>query len=467
MPTDTITGYDVVVAGCGAAGLAAAVTAAETRDGLRVAVLERADRLHRGGSTRWTGAYMRLSDPYTVAPDFVEDMLDFSGGRSDPRYVRALVDFVPETMEWVQEKGLRFRPQPTIFITRSRPRLLPEGGGERIVTTLAARAEALGVDFWYETTAIAIAEEEHGKVSGVRIRRRDGTAALLGCRALVIATGGFEGNPEMLVQYLGRDADQLRNISEGGAFNRGEGIRMALAVGGKPAGEYGGFHAEPIDPRSENPEPVVMVFPYGILVNSRGERFVDEAAATADETYEHVAREIWNQPGHVAFFVGDQRLTQVPGRDHAVLTEKPAITADTVNALAERLSVPSDVLTKTVQAFNAATSEGTFRPAQLDGHATAGLSLPKSNWAYPLDTPPYVAYPMSCSIVFTYGGIGTNTDAQVVTTDDAPIPGLYAAGECTGLYYGKYPGATSVLRSLVFGRVAGRNAAAHATAASS
>lgn len=455
--------YDVIVIGCGGAGLAAALSCAESGSGLRVGVLERADRLHRGGSTRWTGAYLRLADLYEVAPDFVEDCVAFSNGRSDEDYVRRLVDLVPETMEWLQEHGLRFRPQPSIFITRSKPRLMPVGGGEAIVEKLATAAEAKGVEFLYETSAVRLLDETGPEGLELLVRHRDGSASRMRTRAIVIACGGFEGNPEMLVQYLGPEADQLRNISEGGTFNKGEGIRMALEAGAMPKGEFGGFHAEPIDPRSVNPEPVVMTFPYGILVNRDGLRFTDEAAGTADEIYEEVAREIWRQPGHIAYLVADQRMKQVPNRDHALLTEKPAIQADSIADLAPALGLPPDALERTVLEYNAGASPAPFTPGRPDRHSLTGVHPGKSNWAYPLDEPPYIAYPVACSIVFTYGGIGTDTDARVLDRDGTPMDGLFAAGECTGLYYGKYPGATSVLRSLVFGRIAGLGAAAVAS----
>lgn len=459
--------YDVLVVGGGAAGLSAALSCAQANPRLRVAILERADQLHRGGSTRWTGAYLRLADTYTVAPDFIADCLTFSAGRSDEAYLRALVEAVPETMEWLQEQGLRFRPQPTIFVTRAKPRLLPEGGGEAIVAKLSAAAEANGVHFCYQTSAVGLLSEPPDAVSGILVRRGDGSLAKLPARAVVIASGGFEGNPEMLVAYLGRDADQLRNISEGGLFNKGEGIRMALAIGAMPRGEFSGFHAEPVDPRSSNPEPVVMTFPYGILVNSAAVRFTDEGAGTADEIYEHVAREVWAQPGHIAYLLADQRMMSVPNRQHAILTEKPAITADTVEELAEKLGLAPTELARTVAQYNAHAGPGEFSPAAPDGCRTSGLQPVKSNWAYPLDSPPFIAYPMSCAIVFTYGGIGTDTAARVLDTDGRPIPRLFAAGECTGLYYGKYPGATSVLRSLVFGRIAGQQAASVAVGATS
>lgn len=451
--------YDVIVIGCGGAGLAAALSCAESGPELRIAVIERADRLHRGGSTRWTGAYLRLADLYEVAPDFVEDWARFSGGRSDEGYARKLVELVPETMEWLQEHGLRFRPQPSIFITRSKPRLMPVGGGEAIVEKLAAAAEARGVQFLYEASAIRLLDETSHEALGVLVRRRDGTASKMTAGAVVIACGGFEGNSEMLVQYLGPEADQLRNISEGGTFNKGEGIRMALNAGAMPTGEFGSFHAEPIDPRSTNPEAVVMTFPYGILVNRSGCRFTDEGAGTADEIYEEVAREIWRQPGHIAYLVADQRMMRVPHREHAILTEKPALRADSVGALALKLGLTADALERTVAEYNAGASPGSFVPDRLDGHRLEGVHPGKSNWAYPLDEPPFLAYPVACSIVFTYGGIGTDHEAQVLDRDGVPMARLFAAGECTGLYYGKYPGATSVLRSLVFGRIAGRGAA--------
>lgn len=454
--------YDVLVIGSGAAGLSAALSAMEGGDNLSVAILERTDYEHRGGSTRWTGAYLRLEDAYTPAPDFVKDMIEFSNGRSSEAYIHKLVELIPETMEWAQEKGIRFKPQPTIFMTKSKPRILPEGGGEAIIQHLGSSCEKAGIDFLYQTTAIDLVANDSGEVGGIRVIQIDGKVRIISASSVIIASGGFEGNPEMMVQYLGKEADQLKNISDGGLANRGEGIRMALAWGGKPSGEFGSFHAEPIDPRSNNPEAVVMVYPYGILVNKHGARFVDEASGTADETYEHVARQIWAEDDHISYFIGDQKLLKLGNRKHAILTEKPAIVADSLVELALKLGIPENALVKTIDNYNADTPGGDFLPAALDGCSTTYSNPSKSNWAYPINELPYVAYPIACAIVFTYGGIGTNLEAQVVTADEIPLPGLYAAGECTGLYYGKYPGATSVLRSLVFGRVAGLNAAIRA-----
>ena len=458
LPDSKPSDYDVVVVGCGAAGLSAAVSCAESNPEITVALLERSSRVERGGSTRWTGAYLRLADPYTPAPGFAEDMARFSGGKVDGRYVERLVEALPETMEWVQSTGIRLRKMPTIFPTRAKPRLLPEGGGQDIVEKLAAAAEKLGVRIMYDTAATGLLTSG-GAVTGLQVEH-DGDPRELPAKAVILASGGFEGSQQMLIKYLGPAASALRNISPGGEQNKGEGIAMALAAGARAAGEFANFHAEPIDPRSANPEAVVMVYPYGVLVNRAGDRFLDEGEDTPDETYEKVARAIWAQDSHEAFLIGDQQLMSVPGRSHAILTDKRPYSAGTIPELAHAIGLPADALTRTIDHFNAAVTPGETHYDRLDGRGTAGLLPPKSNWAQPIQEPPYLAYPMACAIVFTFGGIATNENAEVLhDSTGEPIPGLYAAGECTGVYFGKYPGATSVLRSMVFGRIAGANAA--------
>jgi len=205
-----------------------------------------------------------------------------------------------------------------------------------------------------------------------------------------------------------------------------------------------------------------MLYPYGLLVDIAGQRFVDEGRATVDEQYEQTARKILALPGGRCWVIGDQRLFELPRFDDIVQTTEPPVTAPTVAELAEAIGVPTPNLVRTVESYNQAVKPGHFDPLGPDGKAAVGIEPPKSNWANPIDRPPFVAWPMECSNVFTFGGIGTDLDGRVVTSDDVPIPGLYAAGEVTGLYHGKYTGATSVLRGLVFGRIAGRHAARYA-----
>ena len=473
--------FDVVVAGCGVAGLSAAVAAAE--NGARVAVLERAPKEERGGQSRYTEAYLRMKSHTEVTDDFEVILAENSSGYVDPDlaeevsrpeesrapYARALSLMEPDvisaladnaapTIAWLKEFGLRFDFLPTQFLTKSQPRLLPVGGGLSLVEGLAARAEQLGVHFSYETSAYRLDIDDDGAVIGLFGRTRGEGVTRFGGQ-VVLGCGGFEGNPEMLARYIGPRAVYLRPICKGANFNRGDGISMALAIGAATSGDFGSYHAEPIDPRSGVSEPSVFVFPYGILVNKDGLRFVDEAPGTVDAHYEPVTRRIFDQRDGIAYVILDAKHTRIPNYRLSIRTDQPPIAADTLTGLADKLGIPADTLTETVTRYNQACRPGEYRPLELDHVATVGLKPPKSNWALPIDEAPLHAYPIISANVFTFGGLKIDPNARVLNGDGNVIPGLYAAGEIIGTFYRHYPGATSVLKGLVFGRLAGLTAA--------
>lgn len=474
--------FDVVVAGCGIGGLSAAVTALEA--GARVAILERAPEAERGGNTRYTEAYFRMKSETEVTDDFETHFADNCGGYLDPSLVdatkddhaqwpsivRALSFADPEVVaafasgcgpavQWLKGFGVRFDFLPTQFLTKSQPRLLPIGGGLALLEALAARAERLGAKFFYRTTAHALLRDETGALAGISAHGANHHPMEFRGRSVVLATGGFEGNWEMLAQYMGTQSVHLRPVARGGYYNKGEGIRMALAAGAAPSGDFASFHAEPVDPRSGIAEPTVFVFPYGVLVNRRGERFTDEASGTVDAVYDTITKMIWRQPDGIAYAIFDSRLSDVPNYKLGLRTDQPPIVADTISALAPKLGVPADALGATIERYNAACRAGTFKPLELDHLSTQGLNPPKSNWARPIDKGPFQAWPVIASCVFTYGGLKVDAKARVLDVDGDVIPGLYAAGEVVGLYYKVYTGATSVLKGAVFGRIAGAEAA--------
>lgn len=472
----------VVVVGCGMGGMAAAVSALE--HGAHVTLLERAPHEERGGQTRYTEAYFRMKSEHEVTDDFESHLAQNASGYldpslvhettqdyahwpglvrglsfNDPEFIAAFASGAGPTVQWLKTFGVKFDFLPTQFLTKSQPRLLPVGGGRALIEALYAYAEAHGATFEYETAATRLMLDGDGNVGGVAGYAKGNIPFTRDADAVVLACGGFEGNAELLTRYLGPRSVYLRPVCRGGYYNKGEGIEMALAAGAAGCGDFGSYHAEPVDPRSGIAEPSVFIFPYGILVNVNGERFTDEAPGTVDAYYERVTREIYSQKMGMAYTVLDARHLDIPNYRLGIRSDQPPIVASSVPELAARLGVNAERLAATVTEYNAACRPGDWKPLEADGRATEGLTPRKSNWAHPLDKPPFHAYPVISSNVFTFGGLKVDTRARVLNRDGDPIRGLYAAGEIIGTYYGNYTGATSVLKGAVFGRAAGEHAA--------
>ncbi len=210
---------------------------------------------------------------------------------------------------------------------------------------------------------------------------------------------------------------------------------------------------------------MVLVYPYGIVVDREGRRFFDEGGGLVHETWEQFSRSIhFAAPGGIAWAILDARLRDIAGFERAILTDLPPLQSDTLQGLAALAGISPQGLERTLAEYNTACSGDAtrFDATRADGLAAGpALRPPKSNWARALDTPPYIAYPLVGAIVYTFGGVATNAEAEVLG-ESGPIPGLYAAGEMTGHFYVSAPNAVAVLRALVFGRIAGRNAMARA-----
>jgi tricarballylate dehydrogenase len=458
--------YDLVVIGCGAAGLSAAVSCAvaakEQGRKARIAVLERASREGRGGATRWTSAWFRITEDRRLDPAFVGLMETLSNGLADLEYCRTLAREVTETLRFLETNGveLTYFKQPFANRNTGGGLGMPARGGVGIVDGLAAVVERTpGAAILYDTEAVRLSLSVDGRVDGVVARGADGLLRTLAARAVVIACGGFEGNPEMLTQYIGARACDLPLIAPTLKNNRGDGIRMAKEIGADTAGQFDMFHGEPVDPRSAKPDAVVYAYPFGIVVNAHAKRFFDEGRDSFDSTFEDLGVEIFRNQDQKAFFIGDQTTLSIEPVQAIILTDQPAIEAPSLRALAQELGLDPAALEATVAEYNAAVGPGEFNPRIRDGKAAPSLDPPKSNWAFPLAKPPFIAYPLTCAVTFTFGGVRTDSQARVVTPMGAPIPGLYAAGEVTGLYYHAYPAGTSVLRAATFGRIAGAHAA--------
>ena len=448
--------YDLVVVGHGAAGLAAALAAAESAPGARIAVLERAPHAESGGGSRWSPSNMRMKSVSELAPDFEDDMVRACGERTDRGYFHRLAEEAAPTLAWIERHGVKFHT-PGYYLSAGPPRIQALGGGAAILEVLERAAKAGGVEFHYECVAERLLTGAGGTVEGVGTMI-DGATRNFATRAAVLATGGFEGNADMLREQFGPGGESLRPISPGSLYNQGEGIRMALDVGALRAGDWNGMHAEPVDARSRQSAPVVLVYPYGIAVDRDGKRFIDEGAGLVHETWEHFARAIhFSAPGRIAWAILDARMTDIPGYERAIRSELPPLRAGSIAVLASLAGISPAGLEHTVAAYNAACTgdPGRFDATRTDGVAAArGLDPPKSNWARAIERPPFLAYPLTGAIAYTFGGIDTNEAAQVLG-ENAPIPGLYAAGEITGHFHRTAPNAVAMIRALVFGRIAG------------
>lgn len=279
---------------------------------------------------------------------------------------------------------------------------------------------------------------------------------------MILACGGFEANPEMRARYLGPGWDTV--IVRGTASSTGEMLDAVLRIGGQPHGHWSGCHATPVDAAAPRVGDLRLTdrtnrlsYPYGIMVNTEGRRFVDEGEDFSPYTYARIGRAILAQPQNRAWQIFDQQTVDLLEERYA--TGRP-VRAETLAELAEAMGVPRAALEETVATFNAAARAGRFDPTARDGRSTTGLRPPKSNWALPLESPPFVAYPVTCGITFTYGGLRVDEQARVLDTENKLILGLYATGEITGGFFCfNYPAGAGLMRGAVFGRMAGEESA--------
>ena len=481
--------YDVIVVGAGNAALCAALAAEE--NGAKVAVLERAPEDLSGGNSRFTAgairfAYNGLQDLQTVldlnpeeientdfgvytTDDFYDDMYRVTNYRCDADLVEVLVTKSLETLQWMKEKGVRFQPSygRQAFKVDGKFRfwgglcLETWGGGPGLVETEHGIARKNGIEIMFDTRALTLLYDDE-KVYGVKVKQK-GKALEMRAKAVVLAAGGFEANSEMRTRYLG-PGWELAKV-RGTQYNTGDGIRMALDIGAMPYGNWSGchsvgwdFNAPPFGDLAVGDNFQKHSYPLGIIVNAEGKRFVDEGADFRNYTYAKYGGEVLRQPGQLAWQIFDQKVVDKL-RDEYRIRQITKVTANTIEALAGKLDgVEAAGFIETVEAFNAAVMEDVpFDPTVLDGRGTKGLEVPKSNWANKLDEPPFEAYQITCGITFTFGGLKIDTQsAQVIDTDQLPIPGLYAAGELVGgIFYFNYPGGTGLMAGSVFGRLAG------------
>ncbi|KAI0771130.1 FAD/NAD-P-binding domain-containing protein [Trametes elegans] len=502
MSTDQTSSFDCIVVGSGHAGSCAALAA------------------HDAGCKRWVGGngYFTAGahrtvhgglrdllplvrnvppgaaanidlDAYT-ADEFTGDIMRLGDWRSDPRVVQAVVDGSRDAVQWLSDRVnvpfiLAFNRQA--YLVEGRQVfwgglvLSVEDGGKGLIAAHRAALEAEGIETWFNTAATNVLIED-GAVAGIVVEK-DGQSLQLRAPSVVLACGGFEASRELRATHLGTDWERAK--VRGTPYNTGDGLTLALSVGARLTGDFAGCHSTcwdanaPADrgDRVLSNQFTKSGYPLGLMLNVRGQRFVDEGADFRNYTYAKFGRAVLAQPNSVAFQVWDAAGARWLRKEEYAEDVVERIEAESVDALADKLQSKGlkdrAAFVRTITRYNDAAMafsteqpEKTWDPAVKDQLSTQSstlkLELPKSNWALPLKQPPFLAVKITCGITFTFGGLAIDPDTAGVVSDATgkPIPGLFCTGELVGgLFYGNYPGGSGLTGGAVFGRKAGQGAA--------
>ncbi|MFN3133364.1 FAD-dependent tricarballylate dehydrogenase TcuA [Roseibium sp.] len=456
--------YDLAVIGGGNAALCAAITAAEL--GARVVILETAPKAYRGGNSRHTrnfrcmhsGPLGPLVEDY-LEEEYFEDLLKVTDGKTDEHLARLAIRTSEECLPWMEEHGVRFQPSLSGTLSLARTNAFFLGGGKSLVNAYYRTAEKLGVEVFYE------ANVTHLELDGNRIAHLDyvheGESKRIAPRAIVVASGGFQADTDWLTRAWGQPAKNF--LIRGTPYNRGVVLADLLDQGVQSVGDPTQCHAVAIDGRAPKFDGGIVTrldcVPFSIVVNKNAERFYDEGEDVWPKRYAIWGRLVANQPDQVGYVIIDSKSL-----DLFMPSVFPPIKADTLEELAEKMGLPPVELKDTVETFNAACGDTSkFHPTELDGVKTTGINLPKTNWARPIDEPPYYGYSLKTGVTFTYLGLKVDENAQC-STQDGPIANLWAAGETmAGSILGQgYLAGFGMTIGTVFGRIAGREAANYA-----
>ncbi|EKN67908.1 FAD-dependent tricarballylate dehydrogenase TcuA [Schinkia azotoformans] len=489
---------DVIVIGAGNAGMCAALSAKE--NGADVIVLEKAPKKERGGNSAFSAGTMRfayngIEDLLNAVPNltkeemansdfgtytteqFLDDITRVTQSRTEMSLANILVRESLNAMVWLRSKKIRFVPiygrqafkVNGKFTFWGGLAIEVVGGGPKLIETLHKTAEEEGVKILYDAEATSILHNDD-TICGVELKIK-GKTVRIKSKAVVLASGGFQANTEMRTRYLGAGWELAK--VRGTRYNTGEGIQMALAVGARSYGHWSGCHAVSWDYSAPEFGDLAIgdgfqkhSYPFGIMVNATGQRFVDEGEDFRNYTYAKYGRVILEQPGQFAWQIFDQKVVHLL-RDEYRIKHVTKVKAKTIEKLAQKLDgVDSAEFLEYIKRYNEAVRlEVPFNPNIKDGRGTVGLEVPKTNWANTIDEGPFEAYKVTSGITFTYGGVRINEKSEVINTFEKPISGLFAAGELVGgLFYFNYPGGSGLTAGSVFGRIAGENAAKFAIA---
>lgn len=456
--------YDLVVVGGGNAALCAAIAAAEA--GASVLILEGAPKSYRGGNSRHTRNFRCMhKSPMAVLTDsydeqeYFNDLLKVTDGKTDEKLARLAIASTEECYSWMEQHGVRFQPSLSGTLSLSRTNAFFMGGGKSLVNAYYRTAAKLGVDVLYQAQVTHLPRLGN-RITGVEFSYR-GATRKLHPKAVVVASGGFQADLDWLTRAWGPAAQNF--LIRGTPYNKGVVLKNLLDQGAESVGDPTQCHAVAIDGRAPKFDGGIVTrldcVPFSVVVNNQAKRFYDEGEDVWPKRYAIWGRLVAAQPDQVGHVIIDAKSLEL-----FMPSVFPPIKADSIEELADKLAIPAAELRATIDQFNRACRSGDFHPTELDGLATEGLTPAKTNWARPIDTPPYYGYSLRTGVTFTYLGLKVDETAQVQTSD-GPMENLWAAGETmAGSILGQgYLAGFGMTIGTVFGRIAGQEAAQYAS----
>ena len=491
---------DVVVIGAGGAGMTAAMTAADA--GQKVVILE-SQAMVGGNSARATGgmnaaktvyqdenefdqaagvektlatAAEKYADNETITAlaktvseqwaayqanptgyfDSVElmelDTMVGGKGINDPELVKTLCEGTADAIDWLDENGITLHNVSSFggaSVKRIHRPVNEEGKvvsvGAYMIPLLQENCEKRGIDIVLNTTVDTILTDANGAAVGVSGTDKDGNTVVVNAKSVILATGGFGANLDMVTQYKPELAGFMTTNAAGA---QGQGIEMATAIG---AGTVDMDQIQ-IHPTVEaNTAALITEGLRGdgaILVNANGERFVDEVGTRDVVSAAEIA-----QPGSYSWLIVDQAMADASSVIQGYIKKGYTKTGATYEELAKELDVDPATFANTMETWNG------YVEAKNDP------DFGRTSFANPLNNGPYYAIKVTAGVHHTMGGVTINSATEVLKEDGTVIPGLFAAGEVTGGVHGANRlGGTAVADFVVFGRIAGESAANYASA---
>jgi len=447
---------DVVVVGAGLAGAAASLTAAEA--GCTVALLEKCPE--PGGSSVLAGGGLAFAETRLQAEAGVRDhalqlradILAAGDHRNDPEAVEAYVSHQAETARWLEACGVEWSLHVTPSDKVSRMHATPQG---YLVPFLLDRFRSVAGHGWVAGAAARrLRTDSGGRVVGVEVEHAGTLHTVTARRGVVLASGGFSRDPELLETFA---PGWAHVVPMSGAGSTGDGLRMAWALGAglrdmaRVSASFGASVARFPDLSVQPGDRLRLLYPNAagaIVVNQRGQRFVDESLS-----YKRISTVCEQQPDGVGIMVFDatvmerSRPVPAPADWRSGLEDGTVRQADTLAGLAGSLGIDPTALAGTVAGYN----------RHVARRHDPDFDRPMAG-ATPLDRPPFYAFPCRNGLTTTYCGLRVDARLRVLSVFGEPIDGLYAAGEVVGGFHGAgYLSGTALSMAAVFGRAAARN----------